>query len=103
MMDVLEGAFEGVADSAMKSWYSHENYGVLVRTSSFTDNTIETALVIKGCDLSSHLFESFFNLILTLMVSALISPTYSCISKRAKTVEVKYRNPIRGVIALHSH
>ncbi|MGG7095905.1 transposase, partial [Shewanella indica] len=29
----------------------------------------------------------------------LIAPDYSCISKRAKTVNVKYRNPSRGAVA----
>jgi hypothetical protein len=29
----------------------------------------------------------------------LSSPGYSCISKRAQTVDIKYRNPCRGPIA----
>lgn len=43
--------------------------------------------------------EGLINTLLRLMDVMLHSPDYSCISKRAKTVEVKYRHPSRGPVA----
>lgn len=89
-----------VDDAAMDSWYSHKHHGGRGRSNSFTDSAIETALMIKGAfGLLLRSLEEFLNSIFKLMDAPLISPTYSCISKRAKTVEIKYRNPSRGAIA----
>jgi len=58
---------------------------------------IETALVIKGVfNLSLRALEGFTNSVFQLMRVPLISPNYSCISKRAKTAEVKSRPPSYG-------
>lgn len=43
--------------------------------------------------------EGFINSLFVLMDVPLTSPSYSCISKRAKTVEVHYRSPSREPIA----
>jgi hypothetical protein len=42
--------------------------------------------------------ESFINSVFSLMNVPLSSPSYSCISKRAQTVDIKYRNPCSGPI-----
>lgn len=60
---------------------------------------IETALMIKGIfSLSLRALEGFLNSLFTLMNVPLTSPDYTSISKRAKAVNVKYRNPSRGPI-----
>ena len=60
---------------------------------------IETALMVKGIfNLSLRATEGFLNSIFQLLDVPLCSPDYSCISKRAKTVEVAYRNRSRGPI-----
>ncbi len=56
--------------------------------------------MLKGIfGLSLRATGGFINLLFRLMDVPLRSPDYSCISKRAKTVEVKYRNPSRGPVA----
>ncbi len=72
-----------------KPWLSH-----------FLDTAIETALMVKGIfKLPLRGLEGFLNSVLTLMNVPPKSPTYTCISKRSKTVEVKYRFPRRGAFA----
>ncbi|PCS22880.1 Mobile element protein [Candidatus Enterovibrio escicola] len=62
----------------------------------FSDTTIETVLMVKGIfKLLLRGLEGFLNLVLTLMDFPLRSPTYTCISKRSKNVEVKYLFPSR--------
>ncbi|PCS23638.1 hypothetical protein BTN49_0607 [Candidatus Enterovibrio escicola] len=41
----------------------------------------------------------FLNSVFILMNVPMISPTYTCISKRLKTIKVKYRLPSRGAVA----
>ena len=56
--------------------------------------------MVKGIfNLSLRALEGFLNSLFTLMNVPLISPDYTSISKRAKTVNVQYRNPSRGPIA----
>ena len=60
---------------------------------------IETALIVKGVfPLPLRSLQGFIDSIFSLMNVPLRSPNYSSISKRAKTVEIKYRNPSRGAI-----
>jgi len=61
---------------------------------------IETALMVKGVFSLPYIrsLQGFIDSIFTLMNVPLRSPNYSSISKRAKTVEIKYRNPSRGAI-----
>ena len=60
---------------------------------------IETALIVKGVfPLPLRSLQDFIDSIFSLMNVPLRSPNYSSISKRAKTVEIKYRNPSRGAI-----
>ena len=88
-----------VDEAAVKAWYCHEHHGGRGRGFSYSDVAIETALMVKGIfNLSLRALEGFLNSLFTLMNVPLISPDYTSISKRAKTVNVKYRNPSRGPI-----
>jgi hypothetical protein len=56
--------------------------------------------MLKGLfNLPLRALEGLNNSVYGLMNVPLTSPGYSCISKRAKTVEISYRNPSRGAIA----
>ncbi|GIU10408.1 IS5 family transposase [Shewanella morhuae] len=90
-----------VDEAAVKAWYCHEHHGGRGRGFSYSDVAIETALMIKGIffNLSLRALEGFLNSLFTLMSVPLKSPDYTSISKRAKTVNIKYRNPSRGPIA----
>jgi hypothetical protein len=88
-----------VDEAAVNTWYCHEHHGGRGRGFSYSDVAIETALMVKGIfSLSLRALEGFLNSLFTLMNVPLTSPDYTSISKRAKTVNVKYRNPSRGPI-----
>ena len=56
--------------------------------------------MIKGVfSLSLRSLDGFSNSIFQLIDVPLCSPSYRCISKRGKTVEVKYRAQSRGSVA----
>jgi len=56
--------------------------------------------MLKGVfKLPLRALEGFINSLFKLMKVPLQSPDYSCISKRAKTVEIKYRLPSHGPVA----
>ncbi len=56
--------------------------------------------MLKGLfKLPLRVLESFINSLLQLMTVSLLSPDYSCISKRAKIVDIKYRLPSQGLVA----
>lgn len=57
--------------------------------------------MLKGLfKLPLRALEGFINSLFQLMAVPLQSPDYSCISKRAKTVNIKYRLPSQGPVAL---
>ena len=88
-----------VDEAAVKAWHCHEHHGGRGRRFSYSDVAIETALIVKGIfNLSLRALEGFLNSLFTLMSVPLKSPDYTSISKRAKTVNIKYRNPSRGSI-----
>ncbi len=92
-----------IDDSATEAWHTTELHGGRGRSNQFSDISIETVLMLKGVfNLSLRSLEGFINSIFELMGAPLRSPTYSCISKRAKTVEVNYRRRSRGPIAIDS-
>ena len=83
-----------------KSWRCTEHHGRRGRGYIYSDVAIETALVVKGVfNLSLRALEGFTNSIFQLMDVPLSSPSYSCISKRAKTVEIKYRAKSHGPVS----
>lgn len=84
-------------DAAIKNWYNQHPSGRRGRSNTYSDSAISTALMIKGVfKLPLRALEGFINSIFRLLDVDLKSPDYSCISKRAKTVEVNYRLPCKG-------
>ncbi|MDO6706334.1 IS5 family transposase [Photobacterium sp. 1_MG-2023] len=89
-----------VDDAAIQTWHCKEHQGKRGRGFTFTDGAIETALMVKGIfKLPLRALQGFLDSIFGLMDVPLKSPSYSCISKRSKTVEVNYRLPSRGPVA----
>lgn len=89
-----------VDDKAIESWYCTELHGGKGRSNTFSDLAIETALVLKGVfSLPLRATEGFLNSIFHLMDVDCRSPGYSCLSKRARSVQIHYKNPSRGDIA----
>lgn len=87
-------------DKAMEAWYCKERHGGKGRSYTFSDVAIETALVVKGVfRLSLRATEGFLNSIFGLMGVAIVSPGYSCLSKRARTAQIHYKRPSRGEVA----
>ncbi len=88
-----------IDDEAISNWYSKTHHGGRGRGHTYSDHAIQTALAIKGIfGLSLRASEGFINSIFELMAIDIKSPDYSCLSKRAKTVDVAYRLPARGPV-----
>ena len=88
-----------VDESAIEAWTCTKHHGKRGRGFQFSDVAIETALMVKGVfSLPLRSLQGFIDSIFSLMNVPLRSLNYSSISKRAKTVEIKYRNPSRGAI-----
>lgn len=84
-------------DAAIKGWHNDKLTGRRGRSNTYSDSAISTALMIKGVfKLPLRALEGFINSVFQLMNVELKSPDYSCISKRAKTVEVDYRLHCQG-------
>lgn len=89
-----------VDEQAVQSWHCTERYGGRERGFQFSNAAIETALMVKGIfNLPLRALQGFLDSIFHLMDVPLKSPTYSRISKRVKTADIKYRRPNRGPVA----
>ncbi|USD32099.1 MULTISPECIES: IS5 family transposase [Vibrio] len=88
-----------IDDSAIDAWQCKTHHGKRGRGFQYSDTAIETALMIKGIfSLPLRALQGFIDSIFKLLDVPLTSPGYTCISKRSKTVQVKYRNKSRGAI-----
>ncbi|MEZ8654934.1 IS5 family transposase, partial [Vibrio splendidus] len=88
-----------IDDSAVDAWRCKAHHGKRGRGFQYSDTAIETALMIKGIfSLPLRALQGFIDSIFELLEVPLTSPDYTCISKRSKTVQVKYRNKSRGAI-----
>ncbi len=86
--------------AAIKAWCCLKHHGHRNRGFIFSDTKIETVLMVKGIfKLPLYGLEGFLNSVFTLMNVPLESPTYTCISKRSKIIEVKYPLPSRGAVS----
>lgn len=66
----------------------------------YSDIAIETTLMLKSVfKLPLRALEEFINSLFQLIDVPLQSPDYSCISKRAKQVNIQYRLPSQGPVA----
>lgn len=89
-----------IDDKATGAWFCTELHGGKGRSNIFSDVAIETALTVKGVfSLSLRATEGFLNSVFQLMDIACISPGYSCLSKRARVAQIKYKRPSRGQVA----
>ncbi len=89
-----------IDEQSVKHWYCAEHHGGRGRGFHFSDTAIETALMIKAVfGLPLRATEGFLNSVFALMNLPCRSPGYSCLSKRAKTVEVQYKRRSSGPIA----
>ncbi|WP_421204104.1 IS5 family transposase [Aeromonas enteropelogenes] len=87
-------------EQAIQQWHCQSHHGRRGRGFHYSDTAIETALMLKGLfKLPLRALEGFINSLFQLMAVPLQSPDYSCISKRAKTVDIKYRLPSQGPVA----
>lgn len=88
-----------IDDSAVEAWQCKSHHGKRGRGFQFSDTAIETALMIKGIfSLSLRALQGFIDSIFALMNLPLRSPDYTSISKRSKTVQVKYKNKSKGSV-----
>jgi hypothetical protein len=89
-----------IDEQAIKQWCCTEHHGGRGLFFQYSDTAIETALMLKGLfNLPLRALEGFINSVFSLMNVPLSSQGYSCISKLAQTVDIKYRNPCCGPIA----
>ncbi|MEZ8292011.1 MULTISPECIES: IS5 family transposase [Vibrio] len=88
-----------IDDSAVDAWRCKAHHGKRGRGFQYSDTAIETALMIKGIfSLPLRALQGFIDSIFELLEVPLTPPDYTCISKRSKTVQVKYHNKSRGAI-----
>ncbi|MGL5409203.1 MAG: IS5 family transposase [Shewanella sp.] len=89
-----------IDEAAIQGWHNTKHHGKRGRDFTFANVAIETALTLKGIfKLPLRALQGFLDSIFALMNVPLKSPSYSCISKRAKTVNISYRLPSRGPVA----
>ncbi|MBV7437054.1 IS5 family transposase [Aeromonas sp. sif2416] len=88
-----------VDEAAVRNWFHQEHHGRRGRSPLYTDQTICTFLMLKGIfNLSLRATQGFLDSLFELMNVPLYAPDYSCVSKRASTVKVAYRQPPKGKV-----
>ncbi|WP_425889385.1 IS5 family transposase [Aeromonas veronii] len=84
---------------AMNNWFRHGHHGRRGRSQLYTDQTLSTLLMLKGIfNISLRVTQGLLDSLFELMNVPLCAPDYSCVSKRASTVEVAYRQPPKGKV-----
>ncbi len=84
---------------AMSNWFHHDHHGRRGRSPLYTDQTICTFLMLKGIfNLTLRATQGLLDSLFELMNVPSCAPDYSCVSKRARTVTVAYRQPGKGRI-----
>ena len=84
---------------AMHNWFRHGHHGRRGRSQLYTDQTFSTVLMLKSIfNLSLRATQGLLDSLFELMNVPLCAPDYSCVSKRASTVEVAYRQPPKGKV-----
>ena len=88
-----------VDTDAMDNWFHQDHHGRRGRSQLYTDQTICTFLMLKGIfNLSLRATQGLLDSLFELMNVPLCAPDYSCVSKRASTVKVAYRQPPKGKV-----
>lgn len=89
-----------IDDKAISQWPCDTHHGGRGLSYQFSDTAIATALMVKAVfGLPLRGTEGFLNSVFGLMKLACRSPSYSCLSKRAKTVDVAYKRRSSGAVA----
>ncbi|QBH10107.1 IS5 family transposase [Klebsiella pneumoniae] len=87
-------------DGAIQAWYESATPSSRGRPQRYSDLAITTVLVIKRVfRLTLRAAQGFIDSIFTLMNVPLRCPDYSCVSRRAKSVNVSFKTFTRGEIA----
>ncbi|MGL6436417.1 transposase [Aeromonas rivipollensis] len=78
----------------MEHWHCQAQHCRRGRGFHYSDTAIETALMLRRLfKLPLQAWEGSTNSLFQVMALPLKSPDYGCISKRVKTVDIKYRLP----------
>lgn len=87
-------------ESAIQAWYDEPNTSSRGRPQRYSELAISTVLMLKRvfC-LTLRAAQGFIDSIFTLMKLPLRCPDYSCVSRRAKSVNIPFKTPTRGEIA----
>ncbi|POD89534.1 IS5 family transposase [Pectobacterium odoriferum] len=87
-------------DSAIQAWYDEPKTSSHDRPQRYSELAISTVLMLKRVfRLTLRATQRFIDSIFTLMNIPLRCPDYSCVSRRAKSVTIPFKNPTRGEIA----
>lgn len=87
-------------DEAIQAWYESATPASRGRPQRYSDHAITTVLVIKRVfRLTLRATQGFIDSIFTLMDVPLRCPDYTSVSKRANSVNVRFKTPTRGEIA----
>lgn len=87
-------------DEAIQAWYESATPSSRGRPQRYSDLAITTVLVIKRVfRLTLRAAQGFIDSIFSLMNVPLRCPDYSCVSRRAKSVNVSFKTPTRGEIS----
>jgi hypothetical protein len=86
--------------SAIQTWYDKPNTSSPGRPQRYSELTISTVLMLKRVfRLTPRAAQGFIDSIFTLMKLPLRCPDYSCVSRRAKSINIPFKTPTRGEIA----
>lgn len=78
--------------AVMNNWFHHDRHRRRGRSQLYTDQAIATFLMLKGIfNLTLRATQRLLDSLFLLMNVSLCAPNYSCVSKRARTVKVSYR------------
>ena len=87
-----------VDEETIAEWKQNKQ-GKHGRPRRFSDVAITTALMVKRVfSMPSRALQGFLDLVFKLAHIPVICPHYTCISRRAKDVEISFTNKIRGAI-----
>ena len=88
-----------IDEEAINAWNCSIHHGRRGRGFQYSDTAITTALMVKSIfRLSLRSLQGFMDSVFSLMNVPLKCPNYSSISKRAKTVDISIKMPVRGEI-----
>ncbi|VEI64775.1 Transposase DDE domain [Serratia fonticola] len=86
-------------ESVIHAWYDEPKNSSRGRPQRYSALAISTVLMLKRVlRLTLRAAQGFIDSIFTLMNLLLRCPDYSCVSRRAKSVSIPFKNPARGKI-----